>query len=101
MDARDAAFFAGASLALLDTILRENPPFAGALRQRLALRAAAACAKMARLREDAAALRDAEHLAPGGRRDDADQPRRAHSSALAPVRVPPNAAGRLDLANRR
>ena len=46
-------------------ILHENPPFAGALRQRLALRAAAACVKMARLREDAAGLRDAEHLAPG------------------------------------
>ncbi len=68
MDAREPAFFAGASLALLDASLRENPPFAGALRQRLALRAAAACVKMARLREDAAALRDAEHLAPGRRR---------------------------------
>ncbi len=64
----DAAFFAGASLALLDTIVRENPPFAGALRQRLALRAATACAKMARLREDAAGLRDAEHLASVGAR---------------------------------
>ena len=47
-------------------VLRENLPFAGALRQRLALRAASACAKMARLREDAAGLRDAEHLAPAG-----------------------------------
>jgi hypothetical protein len=65
MDARDPAFFAGAGLALLDASLHENPPFAGALRQRLALRAATACATMARLREDAAALRDAEHLAPG------------------------------------
>jgi hypothetical protein len=55
----NGAFFAGAGLALLDTILRENPPFAGALR------AATACAKMAWLREDAAGLRDAEHLAPG------------------------------------
>ncbi len=63
---RDAAFFAGASLALLDQILRRDPPFAGALRQRLALQAAAACAKMARLREDASNLRDAEHLAPVG-----------------------------------
>ena len=65
-DARDPAFFAGAGLALLDTTLRENPPFAGALRQRLALQAAATCAKLARLREDAANLRDAEHLAPVG-----------------------------------
>jgi hypothetical protein len=62
----DAAFFAGAGLALFDAILRENPPFGGALRQRLALQAAAACAKLARLREDAANLRDAEHLAPVG-----------------------------------
>lgn len=35
---------------------------AGVLRQRLALKAAATCARFARLREDAAALRDAEHL---------------------------------------
>ena len=73
----DAAFFAGASLALFDARLRggadvssaamdRNPPFAGALRQRLALQAAAACAKLARLREDASGLRDAEHLAPVG-----------------------------------
>ncbi|MGJ0531864.1 DUF1403 family protein, partial [Methylocystis sp.] len=51
-----------------------EPVFAGALRQRLALRAATACAAIARLREDEGALRDAEHLAgfdaaptPGGR----------------------------------
>jgi hypothetical protein len=62
----EAAFRAGAGLALLDTILRENPPFAGALRQRLALRAATACAVMARYREDQGALRDAEHLIAGG-----------------------------------
>ena len=62
----DPAFFAGASLALLDRVAAMENPCAGALRQRLALRAAAACAKMARLREDEAALRDAEHLAPSG-----------------------------------
>jgi hypothetical protein len=59
----DVGFFAGAGLALFDSILRENPPFAGALRQRSALRAATVCAMMARLREDAANLRDVEHLA--------------------------------------
>ena len=54
-------------------ILRQNPPFAGALRNRLALKAAAASARLLRLREDEAGLRDAEHLAaaedpgPGGR----------------------------------
>jgi hypothetical protein len=59
-----AAFFAaGAGLALLDGLLRQNPPFADAWRQRLALKAAAAGAKILRLREDEAALRDAEHLA--------------------------------------
>lgn len=77
--AASVAFSAGANLALLDHILRcgagsVEPVFVGALRQRLALRAAAACAAMARLREDEGALRDAEHLAgfdaastPGGR----------------------------------
>ena len=94
--APDAQFFAGAALARLDQILRSGadvssagdraadvssagksgaePLFAGALRQRLALRAATACAAMLRLREDEGALRDAEHLAgvdaaptPGGR----------------------------------
>ena len=40
----EAAFLAGAGLALFDQILRVDPPFAGALRQRLALRAATACA---------------------------------------------------------
>ena len=59
-----AVFFAaGAGLALLDGVLCQEPPFAGALRQRLALKATAASAKILRLREDEAALRDGEHLA--------------------------------------
>lgn len=74
--AADAAFAAGASLARLDQILRSGadasgagesvgtePVYAGALRQRLALRAGAACAALTRLREDEGALRDAAHLA--------------------------------------
>jgi hypothetical protein len=66
-----AAFSAGAGLALFDQVLRGGadggePAFAGCLRQRLALRAAASCATLSRLREDAGALRDAEHLAGGG-----------------------------------
>jgi hypothetical protein len=72
-------FFAGAVLVLLDQVLRSGadvssagkshvqhraePNFIGALRQRLALRAATAYAKMLRLREEETALRDAEHLA--------------------------------------
>jgi Protein of unknown function (DUF1403) len=67
----EAAFSAGASLALLDRVLRcgedgVEPVFSGALRQRLALRAAASCVRLARLREDEGALRDAEHLSPAG-----------------------------------
>ncbi|MGJ0393115.1 MAG: DUF1403 family protein [Methylocystis sp.] len=66
----DAAFHAGAGLALLDRILRSGadgaePDFAGCLRQRLALKAAESCSALSRLREDAAALRDAEHLSGG------------------------------------
>lgn len=61
------AFFAGAALARLDQLLRAGeggvePVFSRALRQRLALKAAATCARLARLREDEVALRDAEHL---------------------------------------
>jgi hypothetical protein len=70
----DGVFFAGAGLALFDTILHggadgssaatdRHPPFAGALRQRLALRAATVCAALARHREHERALRDVEHLA--------------------------------------
>jgi Protein of unknown function (DUF1403) len=54
----DPLFFAGAGLALLDAVLRHDPPAAGALRQRLALQSAAASAKILRLNADAAALRD-------------------------------------------
>jgi Protein of unknown function (DUF1403) len=54
----DPLFFAGASLALLDSFLHREPPFAGALRQRLALNSAAAAVKLLRLNADAAALRD-------------------------------------------
>ena len=82
-------FFAGAGIAHLDQILRSGADvssassdsadvssagknfggeavFSGALRQRLALKATATCARLARLREDAAALRDAEHLSGAG-----------------------------------
>jgi hypothetical protein len=60
-DAKAAAFFAGANLLALDQMLRSGdaggePCFTGVLRQRLALKAAATCARLARLREDEAAL---------------------------------------------
>ncbi|WP_292532972.1 DUF1403 family protein [Methylocystis sp.] len=65
--AASAMFVAGAGIAHLDQLLRAGedggePVFSRALRQRLALKAAATCARLARLREDEAALRDAEHL---------------------------------------
>ena len=65
-DGSPGAFLtAGASLVLLDGILRQDIPFAGALGHRLALSAAAASAKIMRLREDEGALRDAMHLSIG------------------------------------
>src|SRR5271154_3146841 len=62
----DAAFLAGAALARLDAIVRENPPWAGAWRQRLALHAAAASVARAGRNEDEAVLRDALHLTRSG-----------------------------------
>ena len=43
----EAAFLAGAALARLDAIVRENPPWAGVFRRRLALTAAAASVRRA------------------------------------------------------
>jgi hypothetical protein len=70
-DLAAAAFSTGAGLALFDAMLRGGPDggepvFAGCLRQRLALKSADSCATLARLREDAGALRDAEHLPGSG-----------------------------------
>ena len=71
----EAAFLAGAALARLDAIVRENPPWAGVWRRRLALTAAAASVRRAGRADDEAALRDVFHLArpgddpgPAGRR---------------------------------
>lgn len=71
----EAGWFAGATLASLHTLVRAAPPFAGAWRNRLALQAAAASAKLAGHREDAAALRDAWFLR---RPTDALSPAGAH-----------------------
>src|SRR5271167_3442765 len=62
----EAAFLAGAALARLDAIVRDNPPWAGVFRQRLALSAAAASVARAGRAENEAALRDAFHLRRGG-----------------------------------
>ncbi len=61
-----AAFAAGAGLALFDAVLLTQPQIAGVLRNRLALRAGAACAAMLRRREDARSLRDAQHFTKPG-----------------------------------
>ena len=98
----DPLFFAGAGLALLDACLRADPLAAGALRGRLALQSAAACAKLLRLNADEAALRDlcfavGDALGPAAAllslwRDGAGRP-----PSLDPARVL-DAAARLDLA---
>ena len=50
-----------------DTVVRENPPWPGVFRRRLALSAAVASVARAGRAEDEASLRDAFHLArPGG-----------------------------------
>ncbi|MER9273622.1 DUF1403 family protein [Mesorhizobium sp. M0643] len=61
-----AAFQAGAALASLDTLARAQPAWAGAWRQRLALRCAAASMRLAGRAEGEAALRDAWHFCPTG-----------------------------------
>ena len=95
-------FAAGAGLALLDAVLRSDPPAAGALRSRLALRSTAASAKILRLNADAAALRDlrfavGDPFGPAANllslwRDDAGR-----APSLDPSRIF-EAAARLDLA---
>jgi hypothetical protein len=62
----EAAFLAGAALARLDAIVRENPAWAGVWRQRLGLSAAAASARRAGRTEDEASLRDGFHLSRPG-----------------------------------
>ncbi|WP_184878043.1 DUF1403 family protein [Mesorhizobium sangaii] len=58
----DAAFYAGAALTSLDQLVRSDPPWAGAWRQRLALKSAVAAVRLAARGEDEAALRDVWHL---------------------------------------
>ncbi|RUX42178.1 DUF1403 family protein, partial [Mesorhizobium sp. M4A.F.Ca.ET.050.02.1.1] len=62
----DAAFQAGAALAALDSLARAQPAWAGAWRQRLALKCAAASMRLAGRAEDEAGLRDAWQLCPAG-----------------------------------
>ena len=61
-DPAEAAFLAGAALNSMDNLVRSNPPWAGAWRQRLALTCAAAAMSVVGRAEDEAALRDAWYL---------------------------------------
>jgi Protein of unknown function (DUF1403) len=58
----DAAYLAGAALNSLDNLVRQDLPWAGAWRQRLALRSAAAAVNLTGRREDESALRDTHFL---------------------------------------
>lgn len=55
----DAAFAAGIALKSLDDMLRADPPWIGCWRDRLALKSAAAAARMLGRNEEESALRDA------------------------------------------
>ena len=90
----EAAFLAGAALCRLDAVVRENPPWAGVFRRRLALAAAAASVRRAGRAEDEARLRDALHLrrpgddaGPAGRRLMAWRALTARSAGLWPQSV--------------
>jgi hypothetical protein len=62
----EAAFTVGAALAALSTRVHAAAPWSGAWRRRLALKAAAASARMARRGEDEFLLRDSFFLCPAG-----------------------------------
>ena len=62
----EAAFTAGAALAALSSRVHAAAPWSGAWRRRLALKAAAASARMARRGEDELLLRDSLVLCPAG-----------------------------------
>ena len=64
-DPGEAAFLAGAALAILNVRVRADAAFAGAWRHRLALTAAAASTRIIRRGEDEATLRDAFYLRHG------------------------------------
>lgn len=63
----DVAFMAGAALSSLDQLVRSEPAWSGAWRQRLGLRCAVTAVRLTGRTEDEPALRDAVLLrAPGG-----------------------------------
>lgn len=62
----DAAYLAGAALNCLDNLVRQDFSWAGAWRQRLALRNAAGAVNLTGRREDESALRDTHYLRGAG-----------------------------------
>ena len=62
----EAAFLAGAALNSLDNLVRSAPSWAGAWRQRLALKCAAAAVSLAGRTESESQIRDAWHLRAAG-----------------------------------
>jgi Protein of unknown function (DUF1403) len=95
-------FAAGAALALLDACLRADPPAAGALRSRLALKSTAAAANILRLNADEASLRDlrfavGDPLGPAANLLSLWRECAARPPSLDPTRIL-DAAARLDLA---
>lgn len=62
----EAAYLAGAALNSLDNLVRQDFSWAGAWRQRLALRSAAAAVNLTGRREDESALRDTHFLRAAG-----------------------------------
>ncbi|MCA0274408.1 MAG: DUF1403 family protein [Proteobacteria bacterium] len=61
-DVAEAAFLAGAAVGALDQLVRAQPAWAGAWRQRLALKCAASACRLLGRSEDEADLRDAWYL---------------------------------------
>ena len=62
----DGAYIAGAALNSLDNLVRGEPAWGGAWRQRLALKAAAAATRLVGRKEEEGALRDAQFFRAAG-----------------------------------
>ena len=84
----DAAYLAGATLNSLDILVRADPMWSGAWRQRLALRSASAAARLLGRKEEEGALRDAHFF-----RAAADDPGPAGNLLLAWRRLASRSTG--------
>lgn len=86
VNAPEIAFTAGAALFAVDQVVRADPPWLDAWRMRQALTAAGPSARLLRLREDEAGLRDAHHLTRAG--DDPGPAGRLHRAWRELARQP-------------